>query len=55
MYWGWLFQRFFYAKVPYWAAFAQLELLSLVITQNFTAGLESNLQQAAILLVRAES
>jgi hypothetical protein len=47
--------RFYYNRVPYWAAFAQLELLALVVTQTFTSGLESDLQQAAILQVGAGS
>ena len=49
--WGWLYLRYNYTKVPYWATMVQLELLAMVLVQTFSQSLESVVQQAAILQV----
>lgn len=48
---GWLYLRYVYNRVPYFAAVAQLELLAAIVVQVFGAGLASVIQQAALLQV----
>ncbi|GAX80748.1 hypothetical protein CEUSTIGMA_g8183.t1 [Chlamydomonas eustigma] len=48
---GWLYMKYDYKHVPYWASVAQLELLLLVLVQVFSSSFSSVIQQAAVLQV----
>ncbi|KAG1678483.1 hypothetical protein FOA52_014514 [Chlamydomonas sp. UWO 241] len=48
---GWLYMRYAYARVPYWASVAQLEMLVLMLVQVFSSSLASVMQQAALLQI----